>query len=159
MTVKVHNANPEGNAVIVDLDGTLAQFNPDEVHEWVLGADKQWDPFFEYMSTAPVIENVLRLVNILKAQGQKILICSGRPESHKQHSVEWMERNNVPFDGVYLRPLEADHVPDEVVKKNLLEQIYADGFHPWLVLDDRDAVVENWRALGLTCLQCAPGDF
>jgi hypothetical protein len=45
------------------------------------------------------------------------------------------------------------------VKKALLEQIHVDGFSPWLVLDDRDAVVKGWRNLGLTCLQCAPGDF
>jgi len=33
----------------------------------------------------------------------------------------------------------ADAVPDEEVKKALLEQIHVDGFSPWLVLDDRDA--------------------
>jgi octaprenyl-diphosphate synthase len=27
------------------------------------------------------------------------------------------------------------------------------------VIDDRKSVVERWRKLGLTCLQCAPGDF
>ncbi|MGB2065714.1 hypothetical protein MGA5115_02018 [Marinomonas gallaica] len=147
------------SAVIVDLDGTLAQFNPEEVKHWVLGKEKHWDPFFEYMQNAPVIENVLKLVNILKASGEKVLICSGRPASHQQHSEQWMLENNIPFDGVYLRPVNADHLPDEVVKQQLLERIHADGFTPWLVLDDRDAVVAQWRKLGLTCLQCAPGDF
>jgi len=27
------------------------------------------------------------------------------------------------------------------------------------VIDDRQVVVDFWRAEGLTCLQCAPGDF
>ena len=27
------------------------------------------------------------------------------------------------------------------------------------VLDDRDSVVAMWRAMGLTCLQVAPGAF
>ena len=147
------------SAVIVDLDGTLAEFDPVFVKDWVLGKEKQWDPFFDHMKDAPVIENVFKLVNILKNSGEKILICSGRPESHQQHSEAWMQQNNIPFDGVYLRPLDADHVPDEEVKKQLLERIHADGFEPWMVLDDRDAVVEQWRKLGLTCLQCAPGNF
>ena len=147
------------HAVIVDLDGTLAEFDHTQVAHLVLGAEKHWDPFFEYMKDAAVIENVLRLVTILKQQGQNILICSGRPESHKQHSVDWMEKHNIPFDGVYLRPDYADEVPDEEVKKVLLQKIHDDGFSPWLVLDDRDAVVAGWRNLGLTCLQCAPGDF
>ncbi len=64
-----------------------------------------------------------------------------------------------PFDAMYLRPEGDDHVDDEKVKAALLNQMHRDGFAPWLVLDDRDAVVAQWRALGLTCLQCAPGDF
>lgn len=147
------------NAVIVDLDGTLAEFDHTQVAHWVLGAEKQWDPFFEHMKHAPVIEDVLRLVSILKQQGQHILICSGRPESHKQHSLEWIQKHQIPCDGIYLRPGNADALPDEEVKKALLEKIREDGFTPWLVLDDRDAVVKGWRNLGLTCLQCAPGDF
>ncbi|MEP0071608.1 MAG: HAD family acid phosphatase [Marinomonas sp.] len=147
------------HAVIVDLDGTLAEFDHTQVAHWVLGAEKHWDPFFEHMKNAPVIENILRLVTILKQQGQSILICSGRPESHRQHSIDWMQQYNVPFDGVYLRPENADEMPDEEVKKELLQKIHDDGFLPWLVLDDRDAVVAGWRNLGLTCLQCAPGNF
>ncbi|WCN12962.1 polynucleotide kinase [Marinomonas mediterranea] len=147
------------SAVIVDMDGTLAEFDPEYVKEWVLGREKQWGPFFEHMKNAPVIENILKLVLILKQQGEHILICSGRPESHKKESIDWMNKHGVPFDGVYLRPMDADNKPDEDVKKALLDKIHADGFEPWLVLDDRDAVVAQWRALGLTCLQCAPGDF
>lgn len=147
------------SAVIVDLDGTLAEFDPDYVKDWVLGKEKHWTPFFEHMKDAPVIENIFRLVTILKNNGEKILICSGRPESFQEHSETWMKQHNIPYDAVYLRPLAADHVPDEEVKQELLKRIYDDGFAPWLVLDDRDAVVTQWRKLGLTCLQCAPGDF
>lgn len=147
------------NAIIVDLDGTLIEFDHTQVAHWVLGPEKHWNSFFEYMKNAPAIQDVLRLVNILKAQGHSILICSGRPESHKNHSIDWLNKYNVPYDGIYLRPNNADEMSDEEVKKILLKKIYHDGFKPWLVLDDRDAVVKGWRDLGLTCLQCAPGDF
>lgn len=146
-------------AVIVDVDGTLAEFHPHQVSDWVLGSQKQWDPFFAHMAEAPVIEAVARLVKILKAQGQQIVICSGRPDSHRAHTQRWLERHTIPFDAMYLRPEGDDHVDDEAVKEALLERMRSDGFAPWLVLDDRDAVVAQWRALGLTCLQCAPGDF
>lgn len=147
------------NAIIVDVDGTLAEFHPADVHEWVLGPAKQWDPFFAHMANAPVIEPVARLVKLLKAQGQQIVICSGRPDSHREHTQAWLTRHDIPFDAMYLRPEGDDHVDDEEVKSALLNQMHSDGFAPWLVLDDRDAVVAQWRALGLTCLQCAPGDF
>lgn len=147
------------SAVIVDVDGTLAEFHPHQVNNWVLGSQKQWEPFFAHMAEAPVIEAVAKLVNILKAQGQQIVICSGRPDSHREHTQRWLERHAIPFDAMYLRPKGDDHVDDEEVKAALLNQMRDDGFAPWLVLDDRDAVVAQWRALGLTCLQCAPGDF
>lgn len=147
------------SAVIVDVDGTLAEFHPHQVSDWVLGSQKQWEPFFAHMAEAPVIEAVAKLVKILKAQGQQIVICSGRPDSHREHTQRWLERHTIPFDAMYLRPEGDDHVDDEEVKAALLHQMRSDGFAPWLVLDDRDAVVAQWRALGLTCLQCAPGDF
>lgn len=147
------------SAVIVDVDGTLAEFHPHQASDWVLGSQKQWEPFFAHMAEAPVIEAVAKLVKILKAQGQQIVICSGRPDSHREHTQRWLERHTIPFDAIYLRPEGDDHVDDEEVKTALLNQMRHDGFAPWLVLDDRDAVVTQWRALGLTCLQCAPGDF
>ncbi|MBA4502638.1 phosphatase domain-containing protein [Marinobacterium marinum] len=148
-----------GDTVIVDVDGTLAQFDPAAVNQWVLKSEKQWDPFFEFMRDAAVIQPVSSLVKMLKAQEQKIVICSGRPDSHRRHTLEWLDRHEIPYDGVYLRAVGDDQVDDEAVKQKLLEQIRADGFSPWLVLDDRDAVVARWRELGLTCLQCAPGGF
>ncbi len=147
------------DTVIVDVDGTLAEFDPASVAQWVLGDTKQWAPFFEHMAGAPVIDAVRRLVRMLKAQGQTIVICSGRPASHSGDTEAWLIRNEVPFDALYLRAEGDDEVSDEDVKARLLAQMRADGFEPWLVLDDRSAVVARWREMGLTCLQCAPGDF
>lgn len=147
------------DTVIVDVDGTLAQFNPEEVRAWVLGDEKQWDPFFAHMAEAERIEPVYRLVMMLKQQGQKIVICSGRPDTHREQTLDWLIRREIPFDAVFLRKAGDDLEKDEVVKARLLDEIRDAGFSPWLVLDDRDSVVAQWRAMGLTCLQCAPGDF
>lgn len=146
-------------AVIVDVDGTLAHFEPEQVRAWVLGVQKHWRPFFEHMADAPVIEPVANLVRLLKAQNQAILICSGRPEGYRHATLDWLDRNRIPYHQAYLRPEGQDHVADETVKEKLLQQMRTDGYVPWLVLDDRDAVVQQWRNLGLTCLQCASGDF
>lgn len=146
-------------SVIVDVDGTLAEFQPDRVKDWVLGDEKHWDPFFEFMASAKPIEPVRKLVQILKEQGQSILICSGRPDSHRQQTIDWLTKNNIPFDDIFLRPIGDDALKDEVVKGNLLKVMREKGYTPWLVLDDRDSVVKQWRDLNLTCLQCAPGDF
>ena len=146
-------------AVLVDIDGTLAHFDPEEVREWVLGETKMWPEFFAHMRNAPVRAEVLELVNILRESGQIILLCSGRPMEYIEETVAWLEANNITYHGIYLRKAGDDARKDEDVKAELLAEIHKDGYQPWLVIDDRTAVVNHWRALGLCCLQCAPGDF
>jgi hypothetical protein len=48
-----------------------------------------------------------------------------------------------------------DYLVKEEIYKNHIDQIYNVMF----VLEDRKQVVDMWRRLGLTCLQCAPGEF
>lgn len=147
------------SAVIVDVDGTLARFNPAAEGRWVLGPDKDWPAFFEAMQDAPPVADVARLARLLKAQGEAILICSGRPAAWQASTEDWLARHAIPFDAFYLRPDGADAWADEHVKQALHARMLADGWRPWLAIDDRDAVVAQWRAMGLTCLQCAPGAF
>ena len=156
------NANKAINArdaVVFDMDGTLAHFDADELGHLVHGVEKQWDAFFDAMDLAKPIENIERLLRILHASGHAIVICSGRPAGWQHRSEAWLRAHNIPFDGMYLRPEDADHRTDEEVKEDLLAQIISDGFNLWLVVDDRRRVVDKWRDMGLTCLQCAPGDF
>lgn len=145
--------------VIVDIDGTLAEFDSAYVKDWVLGPEKHWQPFFEFMAEAAPIPAIKQLVTLLKAQQQAIVLCSGRPDSHRHYTQAWLAQHDIPYDALYLRPDEQDSLPDEEVKQGALIQIRNDGYHPWLVIDDRQAVVDFWRQAGLTCLQCAPGNF
>jgi len=145
--------------VIFDIDGTLAAFEPEQVAQWVLGEEKQWQPFFDFMANAAVNADLQKLAKLLDAQQQTILICSGRPASYRAETESWLQQHGIPYQATYLRPDDQDHLPDEEVKAQLLQQMRADGYQPWLVIDDRQAVVDFWRRSGLTCLQCAPGAF
>lgn len=145
--------------VIVDIDGTLAEFDAEFVKPWVLGSEKQWLPFFEHMADALPNMAISKLVSLLNASGQPIVICSGRPDAYRHYTENWLARHCIPYEALYLRPEGDDEVSDEQVKAQLLTQIRSHGYQPWLVLDDRQAVVDFWRNAGLTCLQCAPGDF
>ncbi len=147
------------SCIVVDVDGTLAEFNPEAVKSWVLGDTKDWDPFFNYMQDALPVINIVKLVNYLAEKGEAIVICSGRPDSHRQYTLDWLDKHCIPYDRVYLRPEGQDTISDAHVKQALLLNIQNDGYAPWLVLDDRDHVVNFWREAGLTCLQVAPGNF
>ena len=147
------------NCVIFDVDGTLASFDADRLGHLVHGVEKHWYAFHDAMADAPPIVPIVRLLRHLKAQGEQIVICSGRPAGWQARTEEWLRQADIPFDAVYLRQSDEDPLPDPQAKALALQRIRGDGFEPWLVVDDRSSVVEFWRAAGLTCLQCAPGDF
>lgn len=147
------------DCVIFDIDGTLAEFDAPRLGHLVHGETKQWQSFHEEMATAPLIEPVARLLQKLRGTGEAIVLCSGRPEGWRDHTTAWLEAMDIPYDALYLRRSDEDALSDPDVKRSALERIRADAFQPWLVVDDRSAVVAFWREAGLTCLQCAPGDF
>mgnify|MGYP000571925980 CR=1 FL=1 len=131
--------------VVFDVDGTLAEFDAGKLGHLVHGIDKQWEEFHLAMADAPLIAPIARLMQRLKESGETIVICSGRPRGWADHTIAWLHEPDLPFDGLYLR--------------GALAEMKADGLVPWLIIDDRSSVVDAWRAEGLVCLQCAPGDF
>ena len=46
-----------------------------------------------------------------------------------------------------------------IVKKEILDRDILPRWDVLFAIDDRQQVVDMWRANGVTCLQCAPGDF
>jgi hypothetical protein len=45
------------------------------------------------------------------------------------------------------------------VKRELFEKHVLPNYYVEFILDDRQQVVDEWRRMGLTCFQVAPGDF
>jgi hypothetical protein len=117
-----------------------------------------WRRFNAAIGDDLVCEPVVKLLRTLHGAGNAIVLCSGRDGGFRKLTELWLTFNDVPHDRLYMRPA-GDSRNDEIVKAELLEAIRADGFAPWLVVDDRSRVVAMWRRAGLTCLQCADGDF
>lgn len=147
------------SCVVFDVDGTLAHFDADQLGHLVHGKEKHWKEFHEAMADAKEIAPVAKLLRRLKEVGETIVICSGRPEGWSEFTVAWLHKHDLAYDAIYLRPRGADADSDPDVKRALLKKMRADGFDPWIVVDDRSNVVEAWRNEGLVCLQCAPGQF
>lgn len=140
--------------VIVDLDGTLCDCRH-RLHHVQAGA-KNWGAFFAGIADDMPVEPIRRMVQTL-AKDYKVVLCSGRPEEYRGVTVAWLDEWCVPFDSLYMRAT-GDYRPDHVVKMQLLDGIREDGFEPFLVVDDRQSVVDGWREQGLLCMQVAPSD-
>lgn len=104
-----------------------------------------------------VHENIRALL-LAFIPANQIVLCSGREAVYRGETAEWCLDNKIPYAALYMRA-EKDYRDDVIVKSELLDQILADGYEPWIVFDDRSRVVNMWRSRGLTCCQVAPGDF
>lgn len=140
----VQNPNLD-NAVIFDLDGTLALF----------GNANPYNRDFAYDTLNHTVFDELKM---RKDAGYKIIICSGRNGEFLDVTSEWLGKNGVHPD-LFLMRKEGDTRKDFVVKEEMFRNHILPNYYVEAVYDDRDRIVAMWRSLGLTCFQVAPGNF
>ena len=143
-------------AIIVDLDGTLCDVEH-RVHH-VKSKPKNWGAFNQAMDQDRPYFWCIELIAAMKARGYKIYFVTGRDENFRKMTTDWLERHNVYYDELHMRPAQ-DFRQDSEIKEEIYVNHVEKNSQVLFVVDDRNSVVERWRKLGLTCLQCAPGDF
>jgi predicted kinase len=161
---------PEGDkpsAVIFDLDGTLCDVSHRRHFvQNIVGQKKDWQSFFRGMvDDAPNLW-CAELVESM-SKNHVIVYCSGRPDSWRSHTVEWLKKHNLfEFKNddtncdfhLYMRP-RSDSRDDSLVKEVILDFEILTRFKPFFMVDDRRRVVDMWRSRGFVCLACDEGNF
>lgn len=145
-------------AILFDVDGTLANCEH-RVHH-VQNGRRDWNKFFAEMHADTPIEPIVELLRALHQTGQyQIIVVTARPSdiTNKKMTQDWFMQHHIPYHAMYMRK-EGDYRQDAIVKQEILEKILLHGYEPFLVIDDRQQVVDMWRSFGLTTLQCAPDD-
>jgi predicted HAD superfamily phosphohydrolase YqeG len=149
--------------VIFDLDGTLALIDKRRAISLLKNGKMDWDVFFDPKNIDLDQPNhaVIAMAQTLKAAGNRIVILSGRSKATKDATKAWLQKFDVPFDVLKMRPTSNDFkfMPDDKLKQMWLDQLFTDKSDIICVFDDRQKVVDMWRNNGLTCMQVAPGDF
>ncbi|MFF3402878.1 AAA family ATPase [Streptomyces sp. NPDC002659] len=135
------------SAVMCDIDGTLA-----------IRGDR-----FPYDFTR-CDEDLLNvsvrgaLCSFRRADSDVIVLLSGRGEEHRERTVAWLRRHEVPYDELWMRAA-GDGRRDDVVKAELFDRHVRHRFAVRVSLDDRDRVVAVWRRMGLPTWQVNYGNF
>ncbi len=160
-------------AIMCDLDGTLA----------IIGDRTPYDATdcdLKDLPNWPVIRTVLAM----HAQGVHVLFMSGRDQKYRPETMRFIERYCVPERPpsavrtarpldllppipyeLHMRgetapdPNKLDQRKDSVIKQELFDAHVRGKYNVLFVLDDRNQVVDQWRSMGLTCFQVAPGCF
>lgn len=150
--------------VIFDLDGTLALIDKRRIISKCPTTGKMdWDKFFDpaFIDLDQPNDPVIKMAQVLKDAGNMIVILSGRSKATKDATRTWLNKHDVPFDVLKMRPTSNDFkfMPDDQLKQRWLDQLFPNKSDILCVFDDRQKVVDMWRANGLTCMQVAPGNF
>jgi hypothetical protein len=154
--------NRKKNVVLFDLDGTLALIDKRREISTKENGKINWNLFHDPKNIKYDIPNapVVEMAQIFAESGLLIVIFSGRSDITELTTKSWLSRNRIPFHSLTMRPHKTrNFVPDEILKKEMLNDAPFDLDDILMVVDDRQKVVDMWRGLGLTCLQVAPGDF
>jgi len=139
--------------LLVDVDNTLALMCDRGVYEHERAHEDTCDD-----DVAAVVRGLVTLSQRVPGNELRVIILSGRFETHREVTEDWLEHHDVPYDALLMRA-DGDRRPDDVVKQEIYERVIAPHHTVWLVLDDRNRVVAMWRRLGLRCLQVREGDF
>lgn len=141
------------NAVIFDIDGTLANNNHRSPY--------YLDSLINDTPISVVVESLL----MYHEQGYRIILVSGRhqgnsgdPKKHLNSTIEWLKKYDIPYDHLYMRK-HNDKRKDDIVKEEIFWNYIADNYNVKVAYDDRDRVVAMWRRIGVPCFQVAYGDF
>lgn len=126
---------------------------------FVSEGNRNWRAFFEAMGDDTPLVPIVDLYRTLWSNPDyECIVLSGRPDSYRDLIERWFVWNDIPFDRIEMCQVD-DNRKDHIIKREILEKLRAEGKEIAFCVDDRQSVVDMWRANGVVCLQCDVGDF
>lgn len=139
--------------IILDIDGTIAHSTGRSMYDTTRVHEDAVDPIVREVVWRYAPRNIMD-----DTPDTYIVVVSGREDSCKDVTEQWLKDNNIPYDEIHMRK-EGDKREDSIVKKEIFDAWIRDRYNVRFVLDDRNRVVQMWREEGLKVLQVAEGDF
>lgn len=146
--------------IIVDLDGTV--YNSTQRSAFIEAKD--WEGFHAASVDDPPNDDVVKLLQVIDESPMEVMFIAitGRNERYRQITLEWLSKNKVPVDAIYMRGND-DYRKDAELKEELLMEVLnlfdATVEDIWFAIEDRDRVVDMWRGLGIPCYQVREGTY
>lgn len=138
------------DTILVDLDGTLADI--EHRRHFVMRDRPDWDAFYSGCDGDSLNVWCAELMAAMRSMGYHVYIVSARRNTEKSKTLRWLAQHKIQYDELYLLREGSDSTEDTTLKKAFLDQYGRERI--LFVVDDRQKVVDMWRAEGLVCLQC-----
>lgn len=161
--------------IVFDLDGTLADcshrrhfvIDPRVNGEWVEARcwESNWQAFYEACDKDILIKPVAEVFLAINYEPYKrnVEIWSGRCESVREKTINWIQCNIPEFEGMQyidrilkMRPI-GDYTPDDQLKERWLDEAMAEGKTIEFVIDDRTKVRKMWERRGIFVFDVSQG--
>lgn len=131
------------NALLCDIDGTLALFDRKTVNAYSRDFTK---------------DTLNRAVSILLNRANTtIILLTGRQEKDREQTELWLRMHSVPYEHLYMRQTD-DKRSDYIVKQELYDKYIKDNYNVLMVFDDRLQVCRLWYELGLPLFRVGDPD-
>lgn len=135
--------SPDREIVLVDIDGTLSDGTHREHH--LKGEKKDWDSYYSLLSEDSPIDLVVHWVRELYGS-YLIIIVSGRPDTYQKETISWLDKHEIPFDYILMRPGN-DKRDDTIIKAEMLNILPKEQIV--FAIDDRPKVIRMWKENGV----------
>lgn len=149
--------------IIFDFDGTLC--NIEHRTHFVRQEKPDWEAFYKACVRDRPVLPVIQTFIAFEAQNgfevkhggepiNHIEIWSGRSDIVEEESRAWLDHHAIPNRYLTRMRVHDDYRPDHELKQKWLNEFVAEhGMKPDIVFDDRQKVVDMWRANGIVCAQ------
>lgn len=148
-TIKLNKEFEKPRAVICDVDGTLSlNLENRSYYDMTRVGEDTADPFISCIIDA--LYNYGTEKN--GSPYPTILLVSGRSESARKTTEEWLDRNLIPYDKLFMRQ-EGDIRKDDIIKEEIYHKYIEPEYAVLGIFDDRNSTSRMWRKLGLRVAQ------
>ena len=135
------------NCVVIDLDGTIALHQNRLPYDWDKIPTDKCDPRMQ------------KMIEQFNLQAIKIIFLTGRPETARSLTDEWLKKNIPDINYTLLMRSASDFRSGEIVKAEIWKKEVNPKYNTLCVFEDSNKCVDMWRELGVLTCQVANGDY
>lgn len=135
-----------GDAVVFDLDGTLADSMTYEKHH--KGLKGKNGNFAQEALHAGVNKDIVAKLKKQKQAGDNVVILTARSAHYRDETKKWLASNGIEYDALIMRPV-GNTDKDKSVKRSLLEEDILPKFDVKKAWDDKKKNRKMFEKLGI----------
>lgn len=138
-------------AIICDVNGCLSSCEGRK-HFIADPENRDWEGFFKHMMTDTPIDMVHRFVNAQREWPfyNDVILITGAPEKYRPLMEEWLDKNQVQYDRLFMRG-NYQFIKGFEFKEKLLTEQLKGQYQIVLALDDRQECAVIYRKHSIPC--------